>query len=94
VFHQACQVPGSSELARLSQTIRAWQTQLLAHFSTDRASNGPTETVNRLIKRVKCVGVRFRNFTNYRLRLLLHCGIPWHTDRTPQIRRRSPRMVA
>ena len=35
---------------------------------------------------LKRVGFGFRNFTNYRLRLLLHCGITWHTDRTPQIR--------
>jgi len=94
VFHQACQVPGIPELARLSRTLRAWQTQLLAHFSTERASNGPTEAVNLLIKRVKRVGFGFRNFANYRLRLLLHCGITWHTHRTPQIRGRSPRMVA
>jgi len=77
-----------------ARTIRAWQTQLLAYFTTDRVSNGPTEAVNLLIKRVKRVGFGFRNFANYRLRLLLHCGITWHTDRTPQIRGRSPRMVA
>ena len=30
--------------------------------------------MNLLIKKVKRVGHGFRNFTNYRLRLLLHCG--------------------
>jgi hypothetical protein len=33
-----------------------------------------TEAVNLLIKRIKRVGFGFRNFANYRLRLLLHCG--------------------
>jgi hypothetical protein len=32
--------------------------------------------MNLLIKKVKRVGHGFRSFTNYRLRLLLHCG--WH----------------
>jgi len=77
-----------------SRTIHAWQDQLLAYFTTGRVSNGPTEAVNLLIKRIKRVGFGFRNFTNHRLRLLLHCGITWHTNRTPQTRRRSPRIVA
>ena len=37
--------------------------------------NGPTEAMNLPIKKVKRVGHGFRNFTNYRLRLLLHCGV-------------------
>jgi hypothetical protein len=35
--------------------------------------------VNLLIKKVKRVGHGFRNFANYRLRLLLHCGVVWQT---------------
>ena len=35
-----------------------------------------TEAVNLLIKRIKRVGFGFRNFANYRLGLLLHCGSP------------------
>jgi len=66
-------------------------TQLLAYFHTGRASNGSTEAVNLLIKRIKRVGFGFRNFDNYRLRLLLHCGTTWNTHRTTRIRGRSPR---
>jgi len=51
-------------------------------------------TTNLLIKRIKRVGFGFRNFANYRLRLLLHCGITWNTHRTTRIRGRSPRMVS
>ena len=34
------------------------------------------------------------NFTSYRLRLLLHCGVRWQTHRTARLRGRSPRLVA
>jgi len=48
-----------------------------AYVATGVVSNGPTEAVNLLIKRIKRVGFGFRNFDNYRLRLLLHCGVDW-----------------
>ncbi len=35
----------------------------------------------------------WRNFANYRLRLLLACGVDWHTAPTPRIRNRRPRLV-
>jgi transposase len=66
------QVP---ELSRLARTVRAWEAEILAFHTTDGCSNGPTEAVNLLIKNVKRVGHGFRNFVNYRLRLLLHCGV-------------------
>ena len=31
--------------------------------------------MNLLIKKIKRTGHGFRNFDNYRLRLLLHCGV-------------------
>jgi transposase len=82
------------ELSRLARTIRAWQAKILAFHSTKGCSNGPTEAVNLLIKKVKRVGHGFRNFANYRLRLLLHCGVRWQTHRTARLRGRSPRLVA
>jgi hypothetical protein len=57
-------------------------------------SNGPIEAVNLLVKKVKPVGHGFRNFDNYRLRLLLHCGVRWQTHRTARLRGRSLRLVA
>ena len=50
--------------------------------------------MNLLIKKVKRVGHGFRNFTNYRLRLLLHCGASWPTHRTARLRGRSPHLAA
>jgi transposase len=82
------------ELSRLARTVRAWEAEILAFHATGGCSNGPTEAVNLLIKKVKRVGHGFRNFTNYRLRLLLHCGVRWQTHRTARLRGRSPRLVA
>jgi transposase len=84
------QVP---ELSRLARTIRAWEAEILAFHATGGCSNGSTEAVNLLIKKVKRVGHGFGNFANYRLRLLLHCGVRWQTHQTASLRGRSPRLV-
>jgi transposase len=81
------------ELARLAKTMSKWRTEILAHHSTG-ASNGPTEAVNLLIKKVLRVAHGFRNLDNYRLRLLLHCGVKWQTPPATRIRGRAPRLVA
>jgi transposase len=85
------QVP---ELSRLARTVRAWEVEILAFHATSGCSNGLTDAVNLLIKKVKRVGHGFRNFANYRLRLLLHCGVIWQTHRTARLRGRSPHFVA
>jgi transposase len=85
---------GVPELSRLARTVRAWEAEILAWHATGGCSNGPTEAINLLIKKVKRVGHGFRNFANYRLRLLLHCGVRWQTHRTARLRGRSPRLVA
>ncbi len=86
-----CPIP---EVARLGRTLRDWRTEFLAYFDTDRVSNGPTEAMNLLMEKIRRVGHGYRNFDNYRLRLLLHCGVTWHTASTPRIRSRRPRLVA
>ena len=85
---------GVAELSRLVRTVRAWEAEVLAFHQTEGCSNGPTEAINLLIKKVKRVGHGFRNFDNYRLRLLLHCGVRWQTHPTARLRGRSPRLVA
>jgi transposase len=74
--------------------VDSWRGELLARFTVAGISNGPTEAINLLIKKVKRVGHGFRNFANYRLRLLLHCGVRWQTHQTARLRGRSPRLVA
>jgi len=44
------------ELLRLARTLDAWREELLAYFTTGGVSNGPTEAINLLIKRIcECV---------------------------------------
>jgi hypothetical protein len=70
------------------------EAEILAFHSTKGCSNRPTEAMNLLIKKVKWVGHGFRNFANYRLKLVLHCGVTWQTHRTGRLRGRSPRLMA
>ena len=81
-----------AELSRLARTVGAWEAEILAWHRTAGCSNGPTEAIDLLIKKVKRVGHGFRNFA--RLRLLLHCGVTWQTHRTARLRGRSVRLVA
>ncbi len=81
------------ELHRLAKTMLRWRAETLAHHRSG-ASNGPTEAVNLLIKKVLRVAHGFRNFDNYRLRLLLHCGVKWQTRPAASMRARQPRLVA
>jgi transposase len=93
-FYRWCDGVQILELSRLARTVRAWEAEILAWHRTAGCSNGPTEAINLLIKKVKRVGHGLRNFDNYRLRLLLHCGVSWQTHRTARLRSRSPRLVA
>jgi transposase len=93
-FYHWCDGVGVAELSRLARTVRTWEAEILAFHSTGGCSNGPTEAMNLLVKKVKRVGHGFRNFGNYRLRLLLHCGVRWQTHRTARLRGRYPRLVA
>ncbi len=44
---------------------------VLAYFDTTGVSNGGTEAVNLLIEKTRRIAHGFRNFDNYRLRILL-----------------------
>ena len=63
------------EIQKLGRTIRTWFDKI-ANFHLARVSNGPTEALNNLIKRIKRIGFGFRNFENYRIRALLYAGRP------------------
>jgi len=91
-FYQWCAEAEVAELTRLARTISAWQDEVLAYHDTG-LSNGPTEAMNLLVKKIKRVGHGFRNFENYRLRLLLHCGVTWEDAPTARLRGR-PRSIA
>ena len=63
------------ETRKLGRTLRTWFKEIVA-WHTTRASNGPTEGQNNLIKATKRVGSGFRSFRNYRIRVLLDAGAP------------------
>jgi transposase len=44
---------------------------VLAYFDTSGVSNGTTEAINLLIEKTRRLAHGFRNFDNYRLRILL-----------------------
>jgi transposase len=63
------------EIRQLGRTIVRWADQISA-WHRARVSNGPTEAINNLIKRVKRVAFGFRRFAHYRIRALLYAGKP------------------
>jgi transposase len=58
-------------VGRLGRTLKAWRPQLLAYFDTSGASGGGTEAINLIIEKVRQLAHGFRDFTHYRLRILL-----------------------
>lgn len=81
------EVPENRSLGR---TLPRWRSEILAYHDT-RASNGPTEGLNHLIKKVKRAGHGLVKFEHYRLRTLLHAGgVNWsHRSHPPRIRTRA-----
>jgi Transposase len=61
------------EIQKLGRTLKALF-EKIANFRLARVSNGPTEALNNLAKRIKRIGFGFRNFENYRIRALLYAG--------------------
>ena len=69
-----------AEARSLGPTLLRWRHEIAAWHSA-HVSNGPTEAVNNLIKRVKRAAFGFRHFRNYRVRALrlpasptVHCS--------------------
>ena len=63
------------EIQKFGRTLKKWFDKIV-NFHRTRFSNGPTESINNLIKRIKRIGFGFRNFENYRIRALLYAGKP------------------
>jgi transposase len=63
------------EVRSLGRTLARWHDQIVAWHRAS-VTNGPTEAMNNLIKRIKRIGFGFRLFTNYRIRVLLYAGKP------------------
>jgi len=72
-WYREVEQSGIGEFAELARTVKAWESGLLAHFDSG-ATNGPTEGITNLVKVVKRQGFGYRNFENFRLRVLYRCG--------------------
>ncbi len=92
-FYELCDEVDVHELSRLAKTIRRWETPLL-RWHTTGLTNAGTEGTNLIIKNIMRLGFGFRNFKNYRLRLLLRCGTTPKTRAAPSIRGRQPSLAA
>ena len=92
-FHAWADEVRVPEVDRLSRTLRTWEEETLNYHRTG-ATNGPTEAVNLIIEKTRRLGHGFRNWNNYRLRLLLTCGVTWYTPPTKRIRGRKPPLAA
>jgi transposase len=90
-----CTAPEATpEQRTLAKTLRRWRAEIVAHHTTG-ASNGPVEAANLTIKQIKRSGRGFRNFENYRLRILLTGQRSLRETRpVTSIRPRRPRLVA
>jgi transposase len=92
-FYDHCTSSEVPELERLARTIARWESPILRWHHTG-LTNAATEGTNLIVKNIKRLGFGFRNFENYRLRLLLRCGAPWQHHPVASIRPRHPRLSA
>ena len=89
-----CRADKVPEVRSLGRTLAAWRTEILAHHSTG-ASNGPTEGLNLLVKKVSAADTVLEASRTTRLRVLLHTGgIKWQTCTAARLRTRSPHLDA
>jgi hypothetical protein len=63
------------EVRHLGRTITRWAAQIVA-WHRSHVTNGPTEAVNNLAKRIKRVAFGLVNFRHHRVRCLLYAGKP------------------
>ena len=63
------------EFDKLARTVRRWRSEILNHF-VYRMTNAYAEGITNRVKVIKRLGYGFRNFTNFRDRILVQCGTP------------------
>jgi transposase len=62
-----------SPLRRLAKTLTSWLEPIVMMWRFSK-SNGPTEGFHNKMEMMSRRAYGFRNFENYRLRVLTHCG--------------------
>lgn len=64
---------GRTPLRRLAKTLKSWLEPIITMWRVG-LSNGPTEGFHNKMEMMSRRAFGFRNFENYRLRVLTHCG--------------------
>ena len=64
---------GFDLMKTLGKTLKSWSAEILRMFTLP-FSNGPTEGFHRKMKLIQRRAYGFRNFENYRLRVIVLCG--------------------
>ena len=64
---------GHKALLKFVETVRRWEQEILTYFD-ERITNGFVEGTNNKIKLIKRRAFGFRNFENFRYRILHECG--------------------
>jgi transposase len=67
------QQTGHKALLKFVDTVRHWEQEILTYFD-ERITNGFVEGTNNKIKLIKRRAFGFRNFENFRYRILHECG--------------------
>lgn len=75
VWLQLVDRAGIPEFEKLAATVRNWRPEILNHF-TYRMTNAYAEGITNRVKVIKRQGYGFRNFSNFRDRILVQCGMP------------------
>ena len=72
-FIQRLKTSGFESMETLAQTLRSWM-EPIARMWRFTKNNGITEGFHRKMKLLQRRAYGFRNFANYRLRVIAHCG--------------------
>lgn len=87
---QWCAKAQGPEPLRLTGTIPAQEDEHPP--TTTGCSNGRTAAVGFLVDTIRRIGHEFRNFDNYRLRLLLRCRVRWQAHRAAGCEATNPNL--
>jgi hypothetical protein len=63
------------EVQKLGRALGSWFDKI-CNYHLAGVTNGPTEALNNLVKRIKRIGFGFRDFENHRISALLYAGSP------------------
>ena len=72
-FVEQLETSGIDVMKTLGKTLKSWGAEILRMFTVP-FSNGPTEGFHRKMKLIQRRAYGFRNFENYRLRVIVLCG--------------------